>query len=48
MNAPLLVSLLPPEWPAGSEAAVSASAPFVAILLLAGLLLSLVLRHPGR
>ena len=49
MNGPLLISLLPPE-PLGE----AAKAPHdqvsyaVALLLLAGILLSLLLRPPGR
>jgi hypothetical protein len=48
MNGPLLISLLPPERSWDSAAAISGSTPFIAILLLIGILLSLFLRHPGR
>ena len=49
MNGPLLISLLPPE-PLG-EAAKSPQDQVsyaIALLLLAGILLSLLLRPPGR
>jgi len=47
MIGPLLISLLPPE-PLG-EAAKSPQVSYaVALLLLAGILLSLLLRPPGR
>jgi hypothetical protein len=48
MNGPLLISLLPPERSWDSASAISGSTPFIAILLLIGLLLSLILGHPGR
>jgi len=48
MNGPLLISLLPPEQTWDSTATVSGFMPFIAILLLIGLLLSLYLRHPER
>jgi hypothetical protein len=48
MNGPLLISLLPPEQIRDSTAAISDLTPLVAILLLFGLFLSLLLRHPGR
>jgi hypothetical protein len=50
MNGPLLVSLLPPE-PLGGAAATAPPDQFsyvVAILLLAGILLSLWMRPPVR
>ena len=49
MNGPLLVSLLPPE-PLGraAEAAPDPVPYVIAALLLAGLLLSLWVRPPGR
>jgi len=46
MNGPLLISLLPPERSLESAAAVAGSPIVVAVLLLAGLFLSLVLRRP--
>jgi hypothetical protein len=48
MNGPLLISLLPPERMWDSTADVSGSVPVVAILLLAGILLSFFLRNPER
>jgi len=48
MNGPLLISLLPPDRSWDSAPAISGSAPFIAILLLIGILLSLFLRHPER
>jgi hypothetical protein len=48
MNGPLLVSLLPPEHAWDPAMSISGSTPFVAILLLIGLLLTLFLRHPER
>jgi hypothetical protein len=48
LNGPLLISLLPPDGGPGSPAAASGAAPFIAILLLAGFLLSLFLRRPRR
>jgi len=49
MNGPLLISLLPPE-PFGEAAKASQDQVMsvVALLLLAGILLSLWLRPPGR
>lgn len=48
MNGPLLIGLLPPERLWDAEACASVPEPFVAILLLAGLILSLLLRRPNR
>jgi hypothetical protein len=48
MSGPLLVSLLPPEKLLDSIGAAPVYEPFIAVLLLIGLLLSLFLRHPGR
>jgi hypothetical protein len=48
MNGPLLISLLPPERSWDSASSISGSTPFIAILLLIGLLLSLFLGHPER
>src|SRR3990172_6741293 len=48
MNGPLLISLLPPERMLESTGAIPGYAPFIAVLLLIGFLLSLFLRHPGR
>ncbi|MBI5905153.1 MAG: hypothetical protein HZB86_06330 [Deltaproteobacteria bacterium] len=46
MNGPLLVSLLPPGRSLESASAAAGSPLAVAVLLLAGLLLSLLLRRP--
>jgi len=46
LYGPLLISLLPPEGSWDSAPAISSATPFIAILLLIGLLLSLLLRHP--
>jgi hypothetical protein len=48
MYGPLLIHLLPPERTRDTAAAVSGSAPILAILLLIGLLLSLLLHPPER
>jgi len=49
MNGPLLISLLPPE-PIGeaAKAPTDQVSTVVAILLLAGILLALCMRPPGR
>jgi len=47
MNGPLLIQLLPPERIWDLTGAVPDAAPSIAILLLAGFLLSFLLRHPG-
>lgn len=46
MNGPLLIGVLPPERILESAAAISGSPPIIVLLLLAGFLLSLFLRHP--
>jgi hypothetical protein len=49
MNGPLLLTLLPPEPAAGAPIAPPEQAPYViAVLLLAGFLLSLWMRPPRR
>ncbi len=49
MNGPLLVTLLPPEPLARAAEAAPDRVPYVvAVLLLAGLLLSLRMRPPNR
>lgn len=48
MNGPLLVSLLPPEHAWDPVMSIPGYAPFVAILLLIGFLLTLSLRHSRR
>ena len=49
MNGPLLVTLLPPEPPGGAAVPATDPVPYViAAVLLAGLLLSLWVRPPGR
>jgi len=48
MNGPLLISLLPPEKLLDPAGAVPVYEPFIAVLLLIGILLSQFLRHPGR
>ena len=48
MNGPLLVTMLPPEGTWNSAPLTPENTFFVALFLLAGFLLSLLLRHPGR
>ena len=49
MNGPLLISLLPPEQPGEAAKTPPDQVPcVVAIILLAGFLLSLWMRPPGR
>ena len=49
MNGPLLVSLLPPEPAGGAAMAPPDQVPYaIAVLLLAGFILSLWMRPPGR
>ena len=49
MNGPLLISLLPPERLGEIAEAPPEQVPYVvAVLLLAGILLSLWMRPPGR
>lgn len=49
MNGPLLISLLPPErLGEAAKAHPEQASTVVAILLLAGVLLSLWMRPPGR
>ena len=48
MYGPLLISLLPPDRLQDTVKAVSDARPAVAIILLAGLLLSLFLHRPER
>ena len=48
MNGPLLISMLPPEKLSDATGAVPPYDPFIAVLLLVGLLLSLLLRPSGR
>ncbi len=48
MNGPLLISLIPPELAGEAAKGSPEHVPVVAVLLLAGILLSLLLRPPRR
>lgn len=48
MNGPLLISLLPPEQAWEAAQGSPDLLPVIAVLLLAGILLSLLLRPPRR
>ena len=48
MYGPLLINLLPPEQLGEAARTPSDQAPYILILLLAGILLSLWLRPPSR